>query len=210
MPREKIDTNKIADISYNEEALRKALHVFSIIIPLIYYFVPRSSALIILLPGCIIAIVFDLARMTGHPIWTRFGVILFGKMVRPKEKEGFTGASYILCTDFLVILMFNKPVAMCAITFIALGDTAAAMIGRRWGFHKFGKKSIEGSLGFFLAAAASAVFFHHVYQTGLPLIVGLSGALIATLVEAMSVRSDDNLTVPIMSGLYMQIFFTFL
>jgi dolichol kinase len=204
------DKKETADITYNEEALRKGLHAFTIIIPLVYYFIPRSAALIILLVATVLAVILDLSRMTGHSVWTKFGVHLFGKMVRPRERERFTGASYILSTDFLVVLMFDKPVAICAIAFIALGDTAAAMVGRRWGKHKFGRKSVEGSLGFLITASAIAVFFNQVYGNNLPLLVGLSGALVATLVEAMSIRSDDNLTVPIVAGLYMQVFLAFL
>jgi len=199
-----------SEISYNEEAVRKAVHAFSIIIPLFYFFAPRSITLLILLPAFIMAIIFDLSRMTDNPIWTKFGVKLFGKMIRPKEKEGFTGASYILTTDFLVILLFDKPIAVCAMAFIALGDATAAMVGRRWGKHKFGHKSYEGSTGFFVAAAACAVLLHLVYDTDLPLLVGLTGAFLATIVEALSTRSDDNLTVPIISGLYMQIIFSVL
>jgi dolichol kinase len=201
---------EVKEISYNEEAVRKAVHAFSIIIPLFYFFVPRTITLLTLLPGCIAAITFDLARMTSHPIWTKFGVKLFGSMIRPKEKEGFTGASYILTTDFLVILMFDKPVALCAIAFIALGDSAAAMVGRRWGRHKYGNKSFEGSFGFFIAASAPAILFHLIFPGQLPLLVGISGALVATVVEGMTNRSDDNMTVPILSGLFMQVLLAFI
>lgn len=201
---------EVPEISYNEEAIRKAVHAFSIIIPLFYFFAPRGITLLILMPAFVTAIILDLARMTENPIWTKFGVHLFGKMIRPKEKEGFTGSSYILTTDFLAILMFDKPVAVCAMAFIALGDATAAMVGRRWGRHKFGNKSFEGSSGFFVAAAICAILLHLVYHDSFPLIVGLAGALLATFVEALSTRSDDNLTVPIISGLFMQIFLAFL
>lgn len=126
-------------------------------------------------------------------------------MIRPKEKEGFTGASYILSTDFLVILLFSKPVAICAIAFIALGDTAAAMVGRQWGYHRFGDKSYEGSFGFFITAVGVALFCNYIYGDSLPIIVGVTGATVATLVEALSHSSDDNMTVPLISGIFMQI-----
>jgi len=128
----------------------------------------------------------------------------------PARKEGFTGASYILTPDFLVILLFSKPVAICAIAFIAIGDSAAALVGRRWGFHKYGKKSYEGSAGFLTAAMAVAFFCRYIYGDQLPLLIGISGAVLATIVEGLSVHSDDNMTVPLISGLYMQIFMAFL
>jgi dolichol kinase len=204
------DTPEQKDITYNEEVMRKAVHVFSVIIPLFYFILPRSTMLIVLSSVAAGAIFMDISRMSGMAIWSKLLIKPFGSMIRPKEREGFTGASYIISTDVLVILLFAKPVAICAMAFIALGDSAAAVVGRRWGFHKYGKKSLEGSLGFFLAAAGAGVAFHFLYPGQLPLIVSISGAFVATIVEAMSVRSDDNMTVPTISGLFMQIFIAFL
>jgi dolichol kinase len=198
------------EISYNEEAMRKAVHAFSVVIPVCYLFLPRSIMLIVLLIASATAITIDLSRITGLALWSKFLVKIFGCMIRPKEKEGFTGASYILSTDFLVILLFDKPVAIAAIAYIALGDTAAAMVGRRWGFHKYGNKSIEGSLGFFVVTAGAGIGFHYLYPGALPIIAVITGAAVAAIVEAMTVRSDDNMTVPIVCGLFMQILIAFI
>ncbi|HDS01438.1 MAG TPA: hypothetical protein ENO22_15105 [candidate division Zixibacteria bacterium] len=198
------------EISYNEEAMRKAVHVFSIVIPVCYLFLPRSIMLVVLLIASSVAVTIDLSRITGLALWSKFLVKVLGSMIRPKEKEGFTGASYILSTDFLVILLFDKPVAIAAIAYIALGDTAAAMVGRRWGFHRYGDKSIEGSLAFFIVTAGAGIGFHYLYPGALPVIAAVAGAAVATIVEAMTVRSDDNMTVPIVSGLFMQILIAFI
>ena len=185
--------------------IRKGTHVFGLLIPVFYVFVPRSITLAILLPLFIISFVIDLARITELPLWTKFGVKLVGSIIRPSEKTSFTGATYILGTDFLVILMFDKPVALCAIAFIVLGDATAAMVGRRWGYHKYGNKSFEGSFGFFIASCLPAIIIYNFYGSELPLFVGITGGLVATIVEAFSVHSDDNMTVPLISGFYMQI-----
>jgi dolichol kinase len=205
-----LDSSEQKDITYNEEVMRKAVHVFSVIIPVFYFILPRSTMLIVLSSVAALAIFMDISRMSGMAIWSKFLIKPFGSMIRPKEREGFTGASYIISTDVLVILLFAKPVAICAMAFIALGDSAAAVVGRRWGVHKYGNKSFEGSIGFFLAAAGAGIGFHFLYPGQLPLVVSLCGALVATIVEGMSVRSDDNMTVPTISGLFMQIFIAFL
>ena len=204
------DPSSEKEISYNEEAMRKAVHVCSLIIPVFYLFLPRSIMLILLLVASVTAITVDLSRITGLALWSKFFIKLFGNVIRPKEREGFTGASYILSTDFLVILLFDKPVAIAAIAFIALGDSSAAMVGRRWGVHKYGNKSIEGSLGFFIVAAGAGIGFHYLYPGQLPLLPAIVGAAVATIVEAMTVRSDDNMTVPIVSGLFMQVIIAFI
>lgn len=205
-----IDASEQKDITYNEEVMRKAVHVCSVLIPIFYFILPRSTMLIILSSVAALAILMDISRMSGMAIWSKFLIKPFGSMIRPKEREGFTGASYIISTDVLVILLFAKPVAICAMAFIALGDSAAAVVGRRWGFHKYGNKSVEGSLGFFAAAASAGIAFHFLYPDQLPLLVGIGGAFVATIVEGMSVRSDDNMTVPTISGLFMQILLAFL
>jgi dolichol kinase len=120
-------------------------------------------------------------------------------MIRSHEAAGkLTGASFILMSVCLSVLLFPKPIAVCALSFIIVGDTFAAIIGRPWGKHRFGDKSIEGSLGCFAGALLVACF-----APGIPLAIGIPGAVVATLVEAAPIKLDDNITVPLASGLVM-------
>ena len=122
-------------------------------------------------------------------------------MARDHELKGdFTGAAYILTTACLVIALFDKPVAIASLAFIMTGDTAAALIGRKFGVHRFKQKSIEGSLAFLAAAIIIAFFI-----PDLPINIGLMGAAVATITEAVSFKIDDNATVPLVSGLVMHL-----
>jgi len=121
-------------------------------------------------------------------------------MIRPHEKKNITGATYILGSSVITILLFDKPIAITAIAFIVLGDTAAAIIGRLWGKVKFKGKSLEGSISFFLACSVVALIV-----PGIPFWVKIAGAFTATIVEALISKIDDNLTVPIASGAIMQL-----
>ena len=86
-------------------------------------------------------------------------------------------------------------------TAIILGDFAAALVGRRFGRHRFGgNRSWEGSLAF-LVAATIPVFL----IPGLPVGIGIAAALLATFVEAFSRVIDDNLSVPILTGLFVHL-----
>ena len=89
---------------------------------------------------------------------------------------------------------------MAAVSFIILGDIFSALVGRKYGLVVFGDKTLEGSLGFFVACLLAIAVI-----PGFPLVIGIAGAAIATLVEALDLAIDDNLSVPLISGVAMQL-----
>jgi dolichol kinase len=119
-------------------------------------------------------------------------------MLRPQEERDFTGATYILFAGLFCRIAFDVPAAAAGMGFIILGDTAAALVGRRWGRHRFGHKSYEGSIAFLVCAAVWAFIV-----PGVPLGWGLAAAFLATLVEATSGLIDDNVSVPLVTGAFL-------
>jgi dolichol kinase len=188
-----------AEIPISAELVRKGIHLFALVIPVGYYFVPFHISIVILTLCALVSILIDISRFRRWRLWSILSVILI-PIIRDHEiKGGFTGASYILSTSAITIAIFPKEIAIAAIVFIIVGDTAAALVGRTWGRHKLiGKKTYEGS-GACLASLTMVSFL----IPDLPVIVGLAGALAATLAEAFSGKIDDNLSVPISSGLIM-------
>lgn len=189
-----------AELGYGNEVLRKLLHLFALIIPVGYCFVPLFAAILIPMGCWMVAVLADVARFRGWAVqryWCRWT----GPIVRPKEKTNFTGASHILASGWLCPLLFVKPAAALAMSAIILGDIAAALIGRRWGTHRYhNDRSFEGSLAFFVAAAIGNLLI-----PGVPPWIGLSAALLAAIVEGLSWRIDDNLTVPLIVGLFVHL-----
>lgn len=177
-------------------------HLGALIIPGAYYFLDlnRSRMLWILIPVAVAMIIVDIARLRRWKLWNFFKPMM-GPMAREHEIKGdFTGAAYILVTACLVIALFNKPIAAAALAFIMTGDVAAALIGRKFGKHKFNHKSLEGSIAFWLVASAMVFLIPE-----LPVLAGLIGALAAAITEAVSINVDDNATVPLVSGLIMHL-----
>lgn len=182
--------------------LRKTTHLGALVIPCGYHFLQLSQfqMLSIMVPITLAVVLADISRLRGWSLWGNTLSRLFSGMIRPKEQDGdFTGAFYILITVCLTVLMFEKYIAIAAISFIITGDTFAAIIGRRYGRHRlFQTKSWEGSLSCLAATLVTVMFL-----PGIALEVALSGAVIAAVVEALPLGIDDNVSVPIVSGLFM-------
>jgi dolichol kinase len=194
------------NITYGQEALRKATHFVALLIPTIYLFFPRNTAIILLGTAFLIVAAFEVFRLRSLPPWDWVKPVV-GGMIRPKEKNGnFTGAFYILFTAVACIICFPAYIAATAITFEIVGDVASAMIGRRYGTHFIRKtKTYEGAAAFLVVALLTIIIMPNV-----PYTVGIIGAVVATIVESISIYRDDNLTVPLTSGLVMFLLIRFL
>ena len=191
-------------ISFGQEMARKATHMGALIIPIGYYVLGLSEAgaLAILLPCLAAMTVLDVARLRGWGLWTRLAGRLISPIIRPHEEGGdFTGATYILFSACFTVALYDKPVAIASLAFIIVGDTLAALVGRRFGRHRFhAGKSVEGSLACLSGCLVVAAL---VPDIAFP--VAAIGAVIATLIEAYPLGVDDNVSVPFISGLAMTI-----
>jgi len=208
------------EISFYNEFKRKAIHLFALCIPIGYFFLPKPLSLLILAPFALGAIMIDIIRLRRLPLHGFLNRLL-GPILREHESADFAGASYILSASFFTILLFDKSVAVATISFIILGDIAAALIGRRFGKTKIkwsmvesndpnNRKSLEGSLSCLLMCLLVALVVSHLPSDNglgepLPLWVGIVGALVATLVEGITLPINDNFSVPLISGLSMHI-----
>jgi dolichol kinase len=190
--------NPVAQLDYRGEVWRKLLHLFALVMPIGYHFAPRWVAVGAILAAFCFSLLADVCRLRGWSV-QRFWTPVTDPIVRPKESGGFTGATHILFSGFMCPLLFSLPAATLAMSTIILGDAAAALVGRRWGRHKFNHadRSWEGSLAFLAASLIPAFVI-----PGLPLWIGIAGAVLATAVEAFSNQIDDNLSVPLIVGLF--------
>ncbi len=190
-------------ISFRRELARKATHMGALTIPIGYYVLDLQKwqmfTVMVVATGLMVAI--DIARLRNWALWSGFVKGLIAPIVREHEKRGdFTGATYLLLSACATIAMYDRSIAIAALAFIIVGDSFAAVIGRRFGAHRFRNKSLEGSLGCLLGTLIVAFA-----SPGLPLYIAIIGAFIATLVEAFPFGVDDNVSVPILSGLSMTI-----
>lgn len=190
------------EISFFHEVLRKLTHLGALVFPITYYFsgVSDKTFLMFMVPISLLMVVIDITRLRNRGIWRNFFKPIVSPIIRAHEQSGdFTGATYILLSFSITIALYSKPIAIAAISFIIVGDAFAALIGRRWGKHNFYKnKTIEGSLGCLLGTLIVAILVPDLH-----LAVALTGAVVAVIFEAFSFGLDDNVTVPLLSGLFM-------
>jgi len=191
-------------MSFKSELYRKSIHIFSSIIPFFYAFSSKSLTLKILIPLALIFIMVEIIRFNINFINRRYIKIL-RDIIRIQEKKRFSGATCLLISSVLVILFYDKSIAVACLLFLTLSDSAAALFGKRFGKIKIYSKTLEGSLAFLL----SSLIIVYLIKS-LNFITGVSGAITATFVEFTLINIDDNLSIPIISGLVMQLVNTFL
>jgi dolichol kinase len=202
-------------IHYRDELVRKLIHLFSLSIPVIYYFIPTSTSIAILAILTIIGLVIDLGRYFSQ-VFAKIFYKIFGFLLRKhevdKEKRTLTGATYVLISALLCAIIFPKIIFITAFTILIISDTMAALIGRKFGKRKFLRKSFEGTLSFFISASIVVLFTPKIGNFPLEYLIGIIAALVGALVENISYGfADDNLSVPLsvgftMWGLYLLIF----
>src|SRR5256712_4873905 len=110
----------------------------------------------------------------------------------------------------LLILLFHRrmEVAAAAWGIMAAGDSAAGFVGRRFGRRRIPwnpSKTAEGSIAFTLAATLFSWAVLAWMGRGLSeaALLGACTSLFAAFMESLPWRLDDNLTVPLLSGVFL-------
>jgi len=179
------------------ELERKLIHLSSLWIPLICYFWQRENALIVLAVVTIGMLVIDLVRISGGPVRRLFN-IFFGSVLRQHESYKITGASYLLFSSLVTLYLFGSVVAAVACAYLIIGDTAAAIVGKHWGKKEIMGKTLEGSLSCLAGCLAVSLL---VPEIGL--VTGIIASVVATLVELLPLVIDDNVSIPLVSGVVL-------
>lgn len=188
-----------ASLSLLSELKRKSIHLSMIIIPLWVYFIPPHISNIGLIIATLLTIGLDVLRLSDHRL-RRFFYRFFRSLIRRHEEEHLLGSTYLMVAALISVLLFEKQIAIASLSFLVLGDTAAAVIGKKYGRLRYGGKSLEGSAACFLVCLVVGLL-----ALGGRAMPALAGAAAATIAEALPAPMDDNMRVPILSGLVMQL-----
>jgi dolichol kinase len=195
-------------INYRDELFRKLIHLCSLSIPVIYYFIPRETAVLILSILTFTALVIDLGRYF-LPSFGKIFYKFFGFLLRKHEldykKKNLNGATYVLMSALICAIILPKVIFITAFSVLIISDSLAALIGRRFGKRKFLAKSFEGTLAFFISASIVVLLTPKV-DNGImtQYMIGIIAAFVGAIIENISFGfADDNLSIPISIGLTM-------
>jgi len=190
------------------EVGRKIIHV-TILIVLAAYFVIEDS---LVSAGYTAALAKQVALLSLLGLLAIFLVLeyfrlelgwrmpFFSQFIRPKEQHRMYGVIYFLSATIICLAVFNKEIALAALLMTTFGDMMAALIGKKYGTTLiYRNKTWAG----FLAELGTNLIVGFFILNSIYVILGMAFA--ATIVETMVDELDDNLLIPIFSGLAGQI-----
>ncbi len=194
-------------IQYRDELLRKLIHLTSLSIPIVYYFISTETAALILGILAVVALILDLGRYL-HPETGKIFYKIFGFMLREHEldhkKKNLNGATYVLISALISVLIFPKIIFISAFSILIISDSSAALIGRKFGKRKFLSKSLEGTLAFFISACIVILFTPKVSGFFDEYLIGFIASFVGAIIENVSFKLvDDNLSIPLSVGFTM-------
>ncbi len=188
--------SKQRSLPSRHDVLREAIHASGFFVPVLSGLagIPVVTAAI-----CVVIalyVVSEFLRMNGKnlPI---ISAITRNAASQSELYEFAAAPLYFAVGILLTLLLFPLPISGAAIAMFALGDSTASIFGGRISkkplpFNK--SKTIEGSLaGFFFAFLAGSFFIPPVYA--------LFGAAIAMTIEYLPLPVNDNILVPVFTGL---------
>ena len=187
---------------------RKLFRMVGLVFPLLYALGDSArggdgsiAVTAVLLVFLAVMIPIEYARFS-RPSVNRWLFDRFRAFTKEKERTRASSTTLYLLACLLVVLLFNKGVAIAAMLCLVFGDPVAEMVGTRWGRTPLLGKSLEGTLAG-LAACLVATAPLTPASLGLSFAVVLCGAVAATLFELLPLPVDDNFSIPLGAGAAM-------
>ncbi|MCL2390568.1 MAG: hypothetical protein FWD54_05380 [Endomicrobia bacterium] len=177
-----------------DELKRKGFHLCTLIYVLGYWYLPKPVVIWGLSIAIALVIILEILRFKV-PVCNNFFCNNFKGFYRPEEAKKVSGLIGTLSGALITIILFqNRHMVLASFLYLALGDSAAALVGKTLGKHKsFAGKSIEGSISCFVVCFIAGLFIFNWK-------FALAGALIATVVEAIPWKINDNFWMQIVNA----------
>jgi glycerol-3-phosphate acyltransferase PlsY len=185
---------------------RLYLRPFAFLLVVYYMTTSRRDALVLIGSIALFFLFLDLVRLFSKRV-----NIFFFKTIKDfykaKEYKKFSSITLFLFASFLAILLFNKNIAILAVSYLIFGDFFSKFFGLHFGRTRIFEKSLEGSLAHFNACIISGYIMLHFISA--PLLIYLTGALVASVSEALPIGINDNFSVGLLSASSMYVFYLF-
>ncbi|MHA2224272.1 MAG: diacylglycerol/polyprenol kinase family protein [Candidatus Hodarchaeales archaeon] len=212
-----------------QEIKRKIIHISMGFLALLLAIFPRWLSILTVL----IALFFVLV-IARPEVW-KTGFEAMASRTEDKRSGFLQGPTLYVFMVFLLVIFLDLRVAASCFAIMAFGDGFANVIGTRYGKHRFSQfhnKSLEGVIAFvFFSFISSVLAFFLVslnvfdispwisildikpvngITTSYVIVILLSTSIIASITELLSGGIlNDNITVPIVTGMILTIFLKF-
>jgi dolichol kinase len=175
------------------EWTRKFVHFFGGLIAATFPWVFQSRWTVVPLAGAFLLIIWGTRRL---------GVL---SSVHGVERKSEGGIYYPLAVMVVFLLGHDQPVFyLISILALVVSDTLAALVGSVYGRQAYtvetDRRSLEGSVVFLLTtflATHLPLLLLAGMEPALSVLIGIQVAIIVTQFEAISLRGNDNLLVPV-------------
>jgi len=187
--------------------LRKLWHISTGSLGLYAFFkFPESQQLLAIITLVIAALGLglDLFRKKNKR-FNRIFIKAAGPLMRRSEKEGVSGLPFYALGVSIALFLFRPEIATLAVMFLVFSDPLSSFFGILFGKDKIlPNKSLQGAIAGFFTCYIITLFYiinNAVLDTNIlvfSIVAGVIGSL-SELVSALNI--DDNLTIPVLSGL---------
>lgn len=175
-----------------QEIKRKTVHITSIIIVLVYYYLGKGAVLLLLTVYLIVMLELEYFRIE----WGKKLPIVHS-LFRVKEADRLGGHVFFTMGSIIAISVFSWEIASAAILMTTFGDASAAIFGKAFGrtwISGLKNRAYEGCAAEFIVDIIIGSLFPLSWIT----ILVMAGT--ATIVETVTDKLDDNLLIPLFSG----------
>jgi glycerol-3-phosphate acyltransferase PlsY len=195
---------KIDDENFKLHWWRVAIRPFAILFVIFYIYYPQNVVLVIIGIVALCFILLDVFRFLNkqtNKLLTEKVKALF----RKSEVRAFSSMTLFLVSAFIAILVFEKEIAITALTFLVFGDIFSKIFGLAFGRHKLlhDTKSVEGTLAY--VGCVIIIIFILSTTLNISIWILIVGGIVAPLVELFSFNLNDNFTVSLISGSVMTV-----
>jgi dolichol kinase len=132
-----------------------------------------------------------------------------GPLMRRSEREGLTGLPFYALGVSLSLFFYSRDIAILSVMFLVFSDPLSSFFGVLYGKDKIlPNKSLQGAVAGFFTCYLISLFYamNHATLGNHILIFAVISGMIGALSELVSAFNiDDNLTIPVLSGLGMTV-----
>jgi len=200
------DLNDFAK-AMEQHLVRRKLYRYSALVfpaffyPMFGYATCRSA----LFASAALAVFVEFLRFR-KPQVNKYVKSLFAPVGRAQEAEHLSSTTMFLAGSALATL-FPDPLGVIAMIMLVLGDAWAALCGTRFGKRPLIEgKTLEGSVGCFIACFLSCLLVSKLLFLPLPILAVAIASLATTVIEIVTPKGLDNFTMAPAAALVLFLF----